>query len=149
MRITGLVRLTRDAEGKTFGERMVINMSVADSNRVKKNGNWIDESMFIDADYWVAATSTVMNYLKKGQQVYVDGVIHQESWEKEGVKHYRHKIVVDELRLAGSKSDAAGGSSAPAGGTGTAAASKASAAPASNPTPANIPEVDIDDEIPF
>lgn len=145
MRITGLVRLTRDAEGKTFGERMVINMSVADSNRVKKNGNWIDESMFIDADYWVAATSTVMNYLKKGQQVYVDGVIHQESWEKEGVKHYRHKIVVDELRLAGSKES---GSSAPAGGSGAAAA-KAGSAPASNPTPANIPEVDIDDEIPF
>lgn len=147
MRINGLVRLTRDAEGKIFGERMVINMSVADSNRVKKNGNWIDESMFIDADYWVAATSTVLNYLKKGQQVYIDGIIHQESWEKEGVKHYRHKIVVDELRLAGSKAD--GASSAPAGGTGTAAASKASAAPASNPTPANIPEVDIDDEIPF
>lgn len=145
MRITGLVRLTRDAEGKTFGERMVINMSVADSNRVKKNGNWIDESMFIDADYWVSSTSTVLNYLKKGQQVYVDGVIHQESWEKEGVKHYRHKIVVDELRLAGSKES---GSSAPAGGSGAAAA-KAGSAPASNPTPANIPEVDIDDEIPF
>lgn len=144
MRITGLVRLTRDAEGKVFGERMVINMSVADSNRVKRNGNWIDESMFIDADYWVAATSTVISYLKKGQQVYVDGVIHQESWEKEGVKHYRHKIVVDELRLAGSKES---GSSAPAGGSG--AAPKASTAPASNPTPANIPEVDIDDEIPF
>ena len=146
MRITGLVRLTKDAEGKVFGERMVINMSVADSNRVKRNGNWIDESMFIDADYWVAATSTVISYLKKGQQVYVDGVIHQESWEKEGVKHYRHKIVVDELRLAGSKES---GSSAPAGGSGAAAAPKASTAPASNPTPANIPEVDIDDEIPF
>ena len=102
--------------------------------------------MFIDADYWVAATSTVISYLKKGQQVYVDGVIHQESWEKEGVKHYRHKIVVDELRLAGSKES---GSSAPAGGSGAAAAPKASTAPASNPTPANIPEVDIDDEIPF
>ncbi len=148
MRITGLVRLTKDAEGKVFGERMVINMSVADSNRVKRNGNWIDESMFIDADYWVAATSTVISYLKKGQQVYVDGVIHQESWEKEGTRHYKHKIVLDELRLAGSKSDAAGGSSAPAGGSG-AAASKAGSAPASNPTPGSIPEVDIDDEIPF
>lgn len=147
MRIQGLVRLSKDAEGKIFGERMVINMSVADSNRVKRNGNWIDESMFIDADYWVAATSTVINYLKKGQQVYIDGIIHQESWEKDGVKHYRHKIVVDELRLAGSKSE--GGSSAPAGGSGAAAAPKASAAPASNPTPSNIPEVDIDDEIPF
>ena len=148
MRIQGLVRLTRDAEGKVFNDRMVINISVADSNRVKRNGNWVDESMFIDADYWVAATSTVMSYLKKGQQVYVDGVIHQESWEKEGTRHYKHKIVLDELRLAGSKSDAAGGSSAPAGGSG-AAASKAGSAPASNPTPANIPEVDIDDEIPF
>lgn len=145
MRIQGLVRLSKDAEGKVFGERMVINMSVADSNRVKRNGNWVDESMFIDADYWVAATSTVINYLKKGQQVYVDGIIHQESWEKDGTKHYRHKIVVDELRLAGSKSEG----SAPAGGSGAAAAPKASTAPASNPTPANIPEVDIDDEIPF
>ena len=148
MRIQGLVRLTRDAEGKVFNDRMVINISVADSNRVKRNGNWVDESMFIDADYWVAATSTLISYLKKGQQVYVDGVIHQESWEKEGTRHYKHKIVLDELRLAGSKSDAAGGSSAPAGGSG-AAAPKASTAPASNPTPANIPEVDIDDEIPF
>lgn len=145
MRITGLVRLTRDAEGKIFGERMVINMSVADSNRVKRNGNWVDESMFIDAVHWVSSTSKVLNYLKKGQQVYVDGIIHQESWEKDGVKHYRHNIVVDELRLAGSKAD--GASSAPAGGSG--AAPKASTAPASNPTPANIPEVDIDDEIPF
>ena len=141
MKVNGLVRLTKDAEGKVFGERMVINMSVADSNRVKRNGNWIDESMFIDVDYWVAATSTVLNYLKKGQQVYIDGVIHQESWEKDGVKHYRHKIVVDELRLAGSKSE--GGAAAPKA---SAAAPKASAAPA----PKEMPEINIeDDEIPF
>ena len=72
MKVNGLVRLTKDAEGKVFGERMVINMSVADSNRIKRNGNWIDEVMYIDADYWVSATSSILNYLKKGQQVYID-----------------------------------------------------------------------------
>jgi single-strand DNA-binding protein len=51
-------------------------------------------------------------YLKKGAQVYLEGQITTETWEKEGVKHYKTVIKCNSMTMLGSK-DAGGNQSAP------------------------------------
>lgn len=74
-------------------------------------------------------------YLKKGTQVYVEGRLQTRKWtDKEGVERTTTEIVVDEMRLLGSR---------PAG-TGSAPAAR----PAARPQPAPAPDFEPDD-IPF
>lgn len=55
-------------------------------------------------------------YLKKGQKVYVEGRIAQESWEKDGVRQYGTAFYAQDLTMLG-------------GGNGKSASSPAAAAP--------------------
>ena len=82
-------------------------------------------------------------YLKKGAQVYLEGQITTETWEKEGVKHYKTVIKCNSMTMLGSK-DAGGNQSAQAQQT----------APARSATSADIANQnrvtdDFDDQIPF
>ena len=44
------------------------------------------------------------DYLKKGSKVYIGGKIDYQEWEKDGVKHYRTRIIADELHMLDGKS---------------------------------------------
>ena len=46
-------------------------------------------------------------YLKKGRQVYIDGSLRTDEYEKDGVKHYSTEIVVQEYQLTGNRSKGA------------------------------------------
>jgi len=42
-------------------------------------------------------------YLKKGSKVFIQGRIHNDSYEKDGVKHYTSEILADQMRMLGDK----------------------------------------------
>ena len=44
-------------------------------------------------------------YLKKGAQVFVQGRFKTEEWEKDGVKRYSTKIMIDNMQMLGGKQD--------------------------------------------
>ena len=44
-------------------------------------------------------------YLKKGSQVFVQGRFKTEEYEKDGVKRYSTKIMLDTMQMLGGKSD--------------------------------------------
>lgn len=136
-RITGLGRVAANAEVRVFGERKVINVTVISNRRTKKGNDWVEEATSLPVQHWVHVNSKLEDFLQKGQQVMVAGVLATESWEKEGIKHYKNVLIADEIELG----------ARPSGNSDSAPASKpASAAkPASKPAP----QVDIDDEIPF
>lgn len=52
-------------------------------------------------------------YLKKGSKVYVEGKLKTESFEKDGAKQYRTKIVVDQLQMLSRKGGDGDQSSSP------------------------------------
>ena len=43
------------------------------------------------------------DYLKKGSKVFIGGKIDYQEWEKDGVKHYRTRIIADELHMLDGK----------------------------------------------
>ena len=44
-------------------------------------------------------------YLKKGRQVYIEGKLRTDEYEKDGVKRYSTKIIADEMQMLGGRDD--------------------------------------------
>lgn len=42
-------------------------------------------------------------YLKKGSQVYIEGKLRTDEYEKDGVKRYSTKIIANEMQMLGGK----------------------------------------------
>ena len=97
----------------------------------------------------------VRDYLGKGRQVYIEGKLRTDEYEKDGVKRWSTKIIADEMQMLGGKEGGGGGSGegssgggysrerGPARGPQSAPARSAPAAPAAGSD--NFDE----DEIPF
>lgn len=49
-------------------------------------------------------------YLSKGSNILVEGRLKQETWEKDGQKRSKVKIICDRLVMLGSKQDGGGSS---------------------------------------
>lgn len=91
-------RLTKDCEVKEFANSSIINFSLANNRSVKEGGEWKEEASFFDVKYFVKSTG-IAAYLKKGQQVAIQGSLVQEHWEKDGQKRYSIKIYASQVQL--------------------------------------------------
>ena len=79
----------------------------------------------------------MLQYLKKGSQVYIEGKLKTSKYQKDGVDHYSTDIVADEMKMLGGKPSGDGSQGS-------------SAQQASAPQGAYAPQNTIvDDNIPF
>lgn len=144
-------RLGKDPETRymTNGEA-VTNVSLATSENYKdKSGEKQERTEWHNLVFYRRLAEIAGEYLKKGAQIYVEGRIQNRKYQdKEGKDRYISEIIVNEMKMLGSK--AGGGSfevvenqtSAPA--RSTPAAKPAAAAPAGKGNFDNF-----DDDIPF
>jgi len=135
--------LTRDPEITTIPSgQKVCKFSVA-TNRVwkDKSGAKQESATFHNIVVWGKQAETSAQYLKKGQQVMIEGRIETRSWDDKtsGEKKYRTEIIADRVQF-GPKSN----------GTGAGAGNTSAKAPASSSDSIEYPEEDINPEdIPF
>ena len=95
-------RLTEDAELRyTNSGSAVCNFTLA-NNRNYKN---IEKSTFIDVNIFGPYAEAMHKYLLKGTTLDVTGELVQESWDHEGRRYYKHKIIAKELDFRMSKKD--------------------------------------------
>lgn len=93
--------LTRDPEIRAIPSGMqVASFSVA-TNRVwkDKNGAKQESTDYHNVVVFGKQADSVSKYLKKGQNVLVEGRIQTRSWESEGKKNYRTEIVADRVQF--------------------------------------------------
>jgi single-strand DNA-binding protein len=50
---------------------------------------------------WGKLAEICGQYLSKGRQVYIEGRVHNNNWEKDGVKHYSYEIWADNMQMLG------------------------------------------------
>jgi single-strand DNA-binding protein len=50
---------------------------------------------------WGKLAEICGQYLSKGKQVYVEGRIKNDTWEKDGAKHYSYEIVAQNMVMLG------------------------------------------------
>ncbi len=103
--------LGRDAETKfTPGGAGITKFSVATSRRWKdkESGEWKEETDWSNVTFWRG--ENVAPYLLKGTQVYVEGRLHNRSYEdKDGKKMYATDVVAEEVILLGGRGAQGGG----------------------------------------
>jgi single-strand DNA-binding protein len=92
--------LTRDAELKYTPNGMAVaKLSIAVNRSYKnKSDQWVDETSFFDVEAW-AKLAERLNGVQKGQRVLVVGSLKQETWEKDGDKQSKVKIIADSVEL--------------------------------------------------
>lgn len=145
--VIGVGNLTSDVVAKTFGDRKVLEFSIA-TNEQRKNreGNYEAYASFVNCRHWVKANSTLDQFLLKGVQVQINGTMLQERWEKEGKKDSKIVVEVNDLRLLGAKKEGETATTA----TPASSAKPESATSAQSAPKKEAPSIEIDeDEIPF
>ena len=95
-------RMTRDPEVKALPSgSMVCNFSLG-TNRVwkDKNGAKQEEAEFINCVAFGRTAEIMQQYVRKGQEIYVEGRLQTRSWEdKEGKKNYRTEVMVNQMQM--------------------------------------------------
>ena len=63
-----------------------------------RNGNWQDETLFIDVVLWGDAADRAVSRFNKGTRVLVEGRLRQSSWEtEEGERRSRIEVRADRV----------------------------------------------------
>lgn len=109
-------------EVRFVGGNAVADFSVACNEKWKdKQGNPQERTEWVRCTAWGKLAEVCGQYLDKGRQVYVSGRMQTDEYEKDGVKRYSTKIVLDTMKMLGAKGDrsAAPPVESPAGGAPT------------------------------
>ena len=139
--------LTRDPEIRYIPSGTAVSeIGLAVNDRVKKNNEWVDEATFVDVTLWGRDAEVVNEYLTKGSQILIEGRLKLDTWEKDGQKRSKLKVVCEKMRMLGGRGG--GGGTARGSGTGASRSERADD-PFSAPSEEYIPSGPPDDDIPF
>jgi single-strand DNA-binding protein len=91
--------LTREPEIRfTTGGRAVTSCGVAVTRRYQQNGEWQEQTTFLDLVIWGLLGENVASSLAKGSRVVGTGRLEQRSWETDsGEKRSKWECIVDEI----------------------------------------------------
>lgn len=93
--------LTRDPEKKALPSGLTVTTFSIATNRFYKDKDGANQEA---TDYhnivvFGRQAETSAQYLRKGQNVMVEGRLQTRSWEQDGVKKYRTEIVADRVQF--------------------------------------------------
>jgi single-strand DNA-binding protein len=117
-RVVLVGNLTRDPELRyTPTNTPVTEIGLAVNDRRKNaNGEWIEETTFVDVTLWGRTAEIAGEYLSKGSQALIEGRLKLDSWEgQDGQKRSKLKVVCDRMQMVGPKGGQ-GGQSGQGGG---------------------------------
>ena len=97
--------LTRDPELRyTPSGTPVCDIGLAVNDKRKNpNGEWIEETTFVDVTLWARTAEVASEYLGKGSQVLIEGRLKLDTWETDGQKRSKLKVVGERCRCCGAR----------------------------------------------
>lgn len=93
-------RLTRDPELRvTAGGTQLLSFTLAfnTSVRNRQTGEWDERGNFIDCTMFGKRAEALLNFLAKGQKVAITGKLRYATWDKDGQRHSKLDLIVDEI----------------------------------------------------
>jgi len=100
--------LGKDPEVRTLENgAKVANFTLATSESYKnREGQRVTQTEWHNIVLWRGLADIAEKYLRKGNQVFIEGKIRTRSWDdKDGVKRYTTEILGDNLTMLGSRRD--------------------------------------------
>jgi len=148
-RVILLGNMTRDPELRyTPTGLAVTDIGLAVNDRRKgTNGEWVDEVTFVDITLWGRTAEVVSEYCSKGKPLLVEGRLKLDSWETDGQKKSKLKVIGEKVQLLGTRD---GGVPSGEGGGGY----RQTSAPQQRPQQPSAPSYDSydqppEDDVPF
>lgn len=97
--------LGRDAELKsTASGTPALQFSVCVNDRANQNGQWVDRPNWVPCIMYGNRANALSQHLLKGTKVSITGRLRQNQWERDGQKHSRLEVIVNEIELMGPRS---------------------------------------------
>lgn len=127
----------------------VTNISIATSSswKDKQTGEAKESTEWHNVVFFNRLGEIAGEYLKKGSQVYIEGRLKTEKYEKDGITRYSTKIIASEMQMLGGRSS--GDSYAPAQSQQGGQQSGKQDSQATDKPQAAMVEEGFDDDIPF
>jgi single-strand DNA-binding protein len=154
-RVVLLGNVTRDLELRyTPGGTAVTDLGLAVNDRRKSaDGQWVEETTFVDVTLWGRTAEVACEYLRKGVPVLIEGRLKLDTWEKEGKKQSKLKVVGERMQMLGGRDGGGGGQGGGHAGGGQrraqASADEYSQSSSDSYQPADIGAGPPDQDIPF
>jgi single-strand DNA-binding protein len=97
--------LTRDPELRYIPSGTAVSeIGLAVNDRVKKDGQWVDETTFVDVTLWARTAEIANEYLSKGSSVLIEGRLKLDSWESnDGQKRSKLRVIADRMQMLGGR----------------------------------------------
>ncbi len=109
-RVILLGNLTRDVELRyTPSGTAVTEVGLAVNDRRKsQSGEWIEETTFVDITLWGRTAEVASEYLSKGSPVLIEGRLKLDTWETEGQKRSKLRVVGERMQMLGGRGGGGG-----------------------------------------
>jgi single-strand DNA-binding protein len=108
--------LTRDPELRYIPSGMAVtDIGLAVNDRRKNaQGEWVEDTTFVDVTLWGRTAEVASEYLNKGAPLLIEGRLKLDTWEKDGKKQSKLRVVGEKMQMLGGKGP--GGQGAPSKG---------------------------------
>ncbi len=148
-RVIIMGNLTRDPELRYIPSGTAVSeIGLAVNDRVKKNNEWVDETTFVDVTLWARTAEVANEYLSKGSSVLIEGRLKLDTWEKDGQKRSKLKVIADRMQMVGGRGGGGGGGDQRSSG-GSGSSHQEPQPQYSESAPPAAPAMPPNDEIPF
>jgi single-strand DNA-binding protein len=88
----------------------VTDVGLAVNDRRKNaSGEWVEETTFVDVTLWGRTAEVAGEYVTKGSPLLIEGRLKLDTWEKDGKKNSKLRVVCDRMQLLGGRGDGGGG----------------------------------------
>ncbi|MDR2116304.1 MAG: single-stranded DNA-binding protein [Planctomycetaceae bacterium] len=103
-RVILLGNLTRTPELRHIPSgTAVTDIGLAVNDRRKNmTGEWVDEVTFVDITLWGRTAEIAAEYLTKGSPVLIEGRLKLDTWEADGQKRSKLKVIGEKMSMLGS-----------------------------------------------
>ncbi|MBN1394160.1 MAG: single-stranded DNA-binding protein [Pirellulales bacterium] len=111
-RVILLGNLTRDPEIRYLQSgTAVTDVGLAVNDRRKNaNGEWVEDTTFVDVTLWSRTAEVAGEYLSKGSPVLIEGRLKLDAWEgQDGQKRSKLKVVGERMQMLGGRGGSEGG----------------------------------------
>ena len=99
--------VTRDPELRYISSGTAVTyIGLAVNDRRKTaSGEWVEETTFVDVTLWGRTAEVAGEYVTKGSPLLIEGRLKLDTWEKEGKKNSKLRVVCDRMQLLSARSE--------------------------------------------
>lgn len=105
-------RAVKDPVLREVGTSKVCEFTIANNERIRKDGDWTDKTCFVDCVAWGKTAEFLERHLLKGLTVRLTAKLEQDKWETaDGGRRSKHKLFVRDAQVDKKTNGGNGGSS--------------------------------------